>query len=181
MSGLPRVSVPGDSAAALQPIEMTDDPRFAPRVTRLAATSVVALGIIWFLAGAALSAEPLAINLALLGGWILMPTTLGLSLRWPRVRYAVVLPSALVSLALVAICLGFLPQNPAARLGWLLLTAGILFGGLLGVWFWFRFLPVPASLHAPFSAGRWSLIATHVALIVVGAVLAGLPLLRGTA
>ena len=180
MSGLPRVSAPDDRPTSLQPIEMTGDPRFAPRVMRLAGTSVVALGIIWFLAVATLRAEPTAINLALLGGWILMPATLGLSLRWPRARYAVVLPSALVSLALVAICLGFLPQNPLARLGWLLLTAGILFGGVLGVWFWFRFLPVPASLSSPFSAGRWTLIGAHVALIVLGAVLAGMPLLQGT-
>jgi hypothetical protein len=43
---------------------------------------------------------------------------------------------------------------------------------LLGLWFWYRLLPVPASLDDPFSPGRWTLIAVHIAAIVVGVVLA---------
>jgi hypothetical protein len=42
------------------------------------------------------------------------------------------------------------------------------FGGLLGAWFWFRLLPVPSGLAGPFSRGRLSLIALHVALTTLG-------------
>jgi hypothetical protein len=55
------------------------------------------------------------------------------------------------------------------------MTAGVLFGGMLGVWFWFRWLPVPRGLHEPFSRARWGLIGVHVSLIVAGI---GLVLLR---
>jgi hypothetical protein len=51
-------------------------------------------------------------------------------------------------------------------------TAGILLGSLLGLWFWYRLLPVPASLDDPFSPGRWTLVTAHIALIVVGLALA---------
>jgi hypothetical protein len=42
---------------------------------------------------------------------------------------------------------------------------------LMGAWFWFRMLPVPAALDDPAAAGRWALIAMHVTLIVTGLVL----------
>jgi hypothetical protein len=58
-----------------------------------------------------------------------------------------------------------------------LVTAGVLLGGVLGLWFWYRLLPVPAALDDPFSRGRWTLIAVHVSLIVVGLVLAAVELL----
>jgi hypothetical protein len=69
---------------------------------------------------------------------------------------------------LVALCLTALPSEPLARAGWVLVTAGILLGGVLGGWFWFRWLPVPASLDAPFAPGRWVLVAVHVSMIVAG-------------
>ena len=50
--------------------------------------------------------------------------------------------------------------------GWI--TAGVLLGGLLGIWFWFRWVPVPAWLDDPFSRGRWLFICAHVSLIVSG-------------
>ena len=103
-----------------------------------------------------------------------MPAILWFSLRRPRLRYGLALPSALVTAALLVICATALPADAFAQAGWLLLTAGILVGGLLGFWFWFRWLPVPASLHEPFAPGRWLLVAIHVALVVVGLLLAGL-------
>ena len=179
MLGPTRVVPTGDAQPARDPVEMTGDPPFARRVARLALTSIVALGVIWLLATTTLSVVP-PISLGLLGGWLLMPSLLGLSLRWSRIRYAVVVPAALVSLALLAICRGSLPEDPLARAGWLLITAGVLFGGLLGGWFWFRLLPVPRRLHFPFSFGRWILIGVHVSAIVLGLILASLAvLLRG--
>lgn len=157
------------------PVELSDDPRFAGRVRRLALTAVVALGAIWWLAVATLAA-PALIGGALLGGWILMPAILGASLARPPLRYALVVPASLVSAALVVICAAWLPANVVAAAGWVSITAGVLLGGVLGMWFWFRLVPVPAALDEPFSTGRLSLIGIHVALIVVGIVLAATPL-----
>lgn len=97
-----------------------------------------------------------------------MPSILGFSLRWPTLRYVLVLPSFLVSVGLLAVCAMTPPANRVARAGWLFITVGVLLGGLLGVWFWFRWLPVPGGLAHPFSRGRRTLIAIHVFLIVVG-------------
>ncbi len=152
---------------------MTADAAFAKRVTRLAITSALVLGCIWVLSAATLQAPPV-VGAALAGGWILMPSILGLSLRWPRLRYALLVPSALVAVALLAICATALPRDDLARIGWLLVTGGVLLGGVLGVWFWFRWLPVPTGLSDPFSPGRWALIAVHVSLIVAGLALVSL-------
>jgi len=161
----------------LEPVELTGDAAFARRVIRLAAVSSVALGVVWLLATVTLDAQPgLRASLAL--GWLLMPSILLLSLRRPRLRYALAIPSALVGMPLLIISANNLPEGQVARIGWLLLTAGILFGGVLGVWFWFRWLPVPASLDAPYSASRWALIGLHVALIVSGIVLVGVSALQ---
>jgi hypothetical protein len=97
-----------------------------------------------------------------------MPSILWLSLRHPKMRYALILPSSLVSFALLAICLTALPNEADSRTGWLLVTGGVLLGGLLGLWFWFRWLPVPAQLHDPFSAGRWALVCIHISMILAG-------------
>ncbi len=148
-------------------VELSADPAFAGRIRRLARTAVVALGLIWLAAVGTGVAGPV-LGAGLFAGWVLMPTLLWLSLRRPRLRYGLVLPSALVSFSLLAICLGGLPDDQLASAGWVLMTVGILLGGLLGFWFWFRWLPVPASLNAPFSPGRWLLIGLHVAGIVIG-------------
>jgi hypothetical protein len=106
-------------------------------------------------------------------GWVLMPTLLVVSLRKPLVRYALVAPSTLVGLGLVAICATALPGDGVAAAGWVIATAGILFGSVLGIWFWFRLLPVPPALDDPFSPWRWGLVATHVTLVVAGLALVG--------
>ena len=66
-----------------------------------------------------------------------------------------------------------------AGLGWLLILVGVVLGGLMGLWFWFRVVPVPTALDAPDGAGRWAIIAVHVGLIVVGIALAASALLAG--
>jgi hypothetical protein len=108
-----------------------------------------------------------------------MPALLFASLRDPRWRYVLVLPSTLVGVPLLAICAFWLPEGPVAAAGWLLVTAGILLGSVLGLWFWYRVLPVPAALDDPFSPGRWTLIGIHIALIVLGLMLGSAPLLTG--
>jgi hypothetical protein len=109
-------------------------------------------------------------------GWLTMPTILVASLARPRLRYVLVVPSTLVGTGLLAISAAWLPANVIAAAGWLLMTVGILLGGLLGIWFWFRVVPVPDVLDDPFSPGRMALIRVHIALIVVGLSLAALAL-----
>ena len=162
--------------ARARPVELSDDRRMAGRVRRLARTAVVALGIIWWLAVSTLEAPPL-VGASLLIGWASMPTILMLSLRRPRLRYGLVLPSSLVGIPLLVVSALFLPTSPVAAAGWLLITAGILLGSAMGLWFWYRVLPVPRALDDAFSAGRIALIGVHVALIVVGATLASTGLL----
>ena len=154
-------------------VEMTADSRFAVRIIRLAATSVVALGLIWGFQHATLNA-PAFVGISLAAGWALMPVLLIASLRWPVTRYGLALPSTLVGFGLVAICLTALPPDwGAARIGWLMTTAGVLMGGVLGLWFWFRLAPVPRFLEDPFGPGRWTLVVVHIALIVAGLALIG--------
>lgn len=157
-------------ATAAQPVELTSDPAFAKRVIRLAMTSAVALGLICVLAAVTLETNR-GIRVSLALGWVLMPTILLLSLRRPVLRYALAVPSGLVGVALLLICAGDVPNGSIARAGWTLLTAGILVGSVLGIWFWFRWLPVPDRLHPPFSSGRWALIVLHVLLMTAGIVL----------
>lgn len=158
------------------PIELTDDRRIRHRVLRLAAVSLVALGLMAGLVAATLEAPP-AVLAGLVLGWVLMPVVLALSLSELRVRYLLVVPSSLVTLGLLAICIGWLPASPMAAAGWLLMTVGVALGGVLGLWLWFRLLPVPAALDDPLAPGRWALIAVHVALVVVGWALAATALL----
>ena len=161
----------------MAPVELSTDRRFAGRVLRLARTALVALGVIWALATTTLEAPPL-VSAALAAGWASMPTILLASLQRPRLRYALVLPSSLVGLPLLAISAAFLPSSMLAAAGWLLITAGILLGSIMGLWFWFRLLPVPAPLDDPFAPGRLGLIRTHIWLIVLGIGLAATGLLR---
>lgn len=149
-------------------VEMSDDVSFLSRVRRLGAVSSVALGLIWLLATHTTAPHNPAIDGALFVGWILMPTVLWTSIRRPQIRWWVFLPASLVTLGLVALCLTAMPSDSLAVSGWLLVTAGIVFGGLLGGWFWYRWLPVPSSLDDPFSKGRWALIGAHVLMIVAG-------------
>ena len=150
--------------------ELSADPRFAPRVVRLAATSAVALGLVW-LAASRLPDAPRWVPPCLLAGWLLMPTVLLLSLRRPPLRYLLTVPSLLVGLGLLAVCARALPPEPGAALGWVLLTTGIWLGGALGLCFWFRVAPVPLALDDPFSPARWGLVGLHVGLVVAGLLL----------
>ncbi len=147
-------------------IELTGDRLFTHRVRRLVAISTVALGVIW---GLAFLEEASAWILALLAvGWVSMPIILAASLHRPSLRYALVVPSGTVSVGLIGMVMAA-PEETVT--GWLLITAGILLGGLLGVWFWFRWLPVPRILDDPFGWPRVTLVGLHLALILVGAAL----------
>lgn len=152
------------------PVELTASPAVQGRVRRLTAVSAVALGLIFGLAVARLDA-PTAVAAALAAGWVLMPLTLAASLVRPLLRCGLVVPASLVSLGLLAVCAGWLPDRPVAAAGWVLLTVGVALGGGLGLWLWYRLLPVPARLDDPLSAGRWTLIAVHVGLILAGLLL----------
>jgi hypothetical protein len=152
---------------ASRPVELSPDARFAGRLRRLAAVSVPGLGSITLLAHLTLDV-PLALEASLAAGWILMPTLLLLSRARPLLRYALALPSTLVGLPLLAVCILVRPADAVAAAGWCALAAGILLGGVLGLWFWYRVLPVPAALDDPFAPGRWALVALHVGLVVGG-------------
>ena len=167
----------GTASARRVPVELSPDRRFERRVKRLAAVSAVALGSIWALAVSTLALPP-AIVAAFAAGWLLMPTILATSLWYPRLRYGLVLPASLVSIGLLAVCVGWLPAEPSIALGWILMTAGVALGGGLGLWFWYRVLPVPAALDDPFSPGRWTMVGVHVTLVVAGFALAALALLE---
>lgn len=157
------------------PVELSADRAFARRVRRLALVSLVALGIIRGLAVNTLDAPPV-VGFALLAGWVLMPAVLVASLAWPVARYGLVIPASLVTLGLLAIVVAWLPSSTVAATGWVLMLAGVALGGVMGLWLWYRLLPVPASLAEPFSPARWLLIGVHVGLIVAGMALASLPL-----
>lgn len=160
------------------PVELSANARMAGRIKRLGFVSLVALGLIWTLAVASLE-TPRLVKWALAAGWVLMPTILFASLSRPLLRYGLVLPGSLVGLGLLAICAWWLPADPLAAAGWLLITVGVSMGSALGLWFWFRLLPVPASLDDPYSTGRLGLIRVHIALIVAGLGLASTGLIRG--
>lgn len=152
------------------PIELTADPRLIRRVRRLAAVSSVALGLIAILAAATLEV-PDPIIVALFAGWLAMPTVLVVSLRRPEFRYGLAVPATLVTFGLGAIVIGWLPDQPIAAVGWVLILAGVLLGGLMGLWFWFRVVPVPARFDQPNAPGRSRLIAVHVGLVIIGLIL----------
>jgi hypothetical protein len=158
------------------PIELTSDRRVTGRVRRLAAISVVALGLIWGLASATLHA-PSAIGVVLALGWILMPAVLLWSLVAPGARYLLIAPASLQLVGLLAICVGWLPTAPIAAAGWVLMTAGVALGAVLGLLFWYRIAPVAPALDDPSARGRWALIGVHVGLVMVGWALAATALL----
>lgn len=147
-------------------IELTGDRLFRHRVRRLVAISSVALGVIWGLAF--VEEAPYWVLVLLAVGWVSMPTVLAASLSRPSLRYALVLPATSVSVGLVGMVVAA-PQDTVT--GWILIAAGILLGGFLGVWFWFRWLPVPRILDDPYGWPRVTLVGLHLALVLVGAAL----------
>lgn len=160
-----------DALRRQRPVELSTDARFAGRVRRLAATASVALGTIWGLALATTDA-PLPVSVALAAGWLLMPALLVGSLSRPLLRYALVVPATLVGLGLLAISVAWRPEPMLAAAGWPLMAIGVLLGGWMGLWFWYRPVAVPAAFDDPFSAARLALIRLHVGLIVGGWLLA---------
>lgn len=146
--------------------ELTGDRLFGHRVRRLVAISSVALGVIWGLAF--VEEASVWILVLLIVGWVSMPTILAASLSRPSLRYALVVPASAVSFGLIGMVRAASQDTVA---GWLLITAGILLGGFLGVWFWFRWLPVPRILDDPFGRPRVALVGLHLALILVGVAL----------
>jgi hypothetical protein len=148
---------------------MTIDPSFARRLKRLIAVSAVALGLIFLLAYNTSGAGWISYGL-LIGGWVSMPILLARSLERPMWRYLLAIPAGLVSSGLVIVAFGF-DGSSVAQIGWWSMTAGVLLGGTLGGWFWYRWMPVPRILDQPFSTGRWALIAVHAGLIVAGGAL----------
>lgn len=163
------------TSALGSPVELSGDPAFARRVRRLVGVSAVALGVVWLLAHAAPGVGAAA-EAALVAGWIAMPALLALSLARPRLRLLLALPAGLVGGALLDICLTALPAGGAARVGWPLITAGVLAGGGMGGWLWYRWMPVPRALAAPFSPARWALIGVHAAAVLAGMLLVALDL-----
>jgi len=139
------------------------------RVRRLTVVSLVALGAIAALA--ALGGASWFIIGLLVAGWVLMPSVLAWSLARPVARHLLVIPATLVSLALLALSLGWAEGVSGMQVGWLLVTAGVLLGGTLGLWTWYRVLPVPRALDDPVAPGRWALIGVHVALVLLGLVM----------
>jgi hypothetical protein len=111
---------------------------------------------------------PVCVLALLAVGWVSMPTILAASLSRPSLRYALVVPAGAVSFGLIGMVRAA-PQDTVT--GWLLITAGILLGGFLGIWFWFRWLPVPRILDNPFGWPRLVLVGLHLALVLVGATL----------
>lgn len=160
----------GPTAGQHHPVELSADQQFTARVVRLVMISAVALGVIWVLATAT-DGVARWILILLFAGWLAMPSLLAVSLIRPRTRYLLVVPAGLVTIGLTGICLTALPSSGAGRVGWPLLTAGILLGASLGGWFWYRWVPVPSAFAAPFSPGRWLLVTLHAGLIVAGAAL----------
>lgn len=152
-------------------VELTTDRLFEHRIRRLIVISTVALGVIW---GLAFADDAEVWVLVLLGiGWVTMPTILALSLRRPMLRYALLVPATAVSIGLI----GMVFTAPdSTDVGWLLVTLGILVGGALGAWFWFRWLPVPHALDDPYGAPRVALVGLHIGLVLIGVamVVAGL-------
>ena len=144
-------------------VELTADRLFAHRVRRLIVISTIALGIIW---GLAFTDDAEVWVLVLLGiGWVTMPTILGLSLRRPMLRYALLVPASAVSIGLIWMTL---TAPDSTDVGWLLITLGILVGGALGAWFWFRWIPVPRALDDPYGTPRVALVGLHTGLVLIG-------------
>jgi hypothetical protein len=49
-----------------------------------------------------------------------------------------------------------------------MITAGILLGGTLGMWFWYRMMPVPYELSDPYGTPRIALVGLHIGLVLAG-------------
>ncbi len=152
-------------------VELTRDRLFEHRVRRLVAISAVALGVIWALAFVGEGARWILVLLGI--GWVVMPTVLALSLSRPMTRFALVVPASAESIGLIAMTMS---APGSTVVGWAFVTAGILFGGSVGMWFWFRWLPVPRAFDDPFGFSRLVLVGVHVGLVLIGMTMVALGL-----
>lgn len=144
-------------------VELTTDALFQRRIRRLVAVSAVALGLIFWLA--VRDGAPWWVLAPIGAGWFLMPTFLAASLSKPSMRYLLVIPAATVGMGLIVMAL---TTDGSDQAGWVLMTFGILSGGTLGLWFWYRWLPVPRLFDDPFGWPRLILLAGHVGLMLYG-------------
>jgi hypothetical protein len=144
-------------------IELTTNPWMTRRVHRLIFVSSVALGVI---TGLAVSNDgPTWAVLAIAFAWFAMPTALWASVDRPVLRYLLVVPALSASVGLIGMAIA---TSGVVTAGWLIVLIGISTGGMLGMWFWYRFLPVPYSLDDPYGTPRLSLLAIHIALVLIG-------------
>ena len=163
--------------ASWLPVELTHDRASSVASDGWRSSARSRSGLIWALVVTSLDA-PAVVDVGFAAGWLLMPSTLVASLaaadapvraRRPRVAGLARPPGGLSS----AGC----PPTPVAATGWLAYPdGGRRLGAGLGLWFWYRLLPVPAALDDPFSAGRWALVGAHIGLVVAGAILAAIAL-----
>ncbi len=146
-------------------LEFTHDRAFEARIRRLSVVSLVALAVIMGLA--IRDDAPPGVVLLLVAGWILMPTLLRLSLLRPGLRYGLAVPATLYAGGLTLFSL----SDPPSAAGWWIITGALWFGALLGMWLWFRWLPVPRPLADPFGPARLALVAIHISAVLVGVAL----------
>ena len=144
-------------------VELTRDPAFTRRVRRLVWISSIALGVITLLAVRD-DASAWVIVLMLVG-WLLMPVLLHLSIDNPRLRRGLLVPGTSFTLGGLGMAVATVG---ALSVGWWLIAAGLMLGGTQGVWFWFRWMPVPGHLDDPFAWPRLGVVGVHVALLLVG-------------
>jgi hypothetical protein len=149
------VSVP-EAGQAVR-IELSNEPRFSRRVRRLGVVSLVAPGLIWWVAATRL-ATPQPLLVAQLAGWWLMPAVPFASLPFPSIRPPLIIPATLITAPVLAIVAGRLPGQPIAGLGWLLVAAGLLLGDLMGGCSGFVGSPcqMPSMSHSALHAGASS-------------------------
>lgn len=147
-------------------VELTHDPSFEARIRRLSVVSLIALGTITWLAIRDDASMPVVLLLAT--GWILMPTVLRASLRRPALRYGLSIPATLVAGGLTLFSATLPDGGGSSVAGWWTITASLWFGALLGMWLWFRWLPVPERLAEPFGFARLVLVSVHIGGVVVG-------------
>jgi hypothetical protein len=154
------------ASGARSGVELTGDRMFSHRIRRLVGVSLVALGVITWLAVRS-EGSNWAITLLVIG-WILMPTLLFVSLSMPLLRYLLVVPGTTVSIGLIGMTVG---ADGTEALGWFLIFLGITVGGLMGMWFWYRWVPVPRMLDDPYGWPRLTVLALHIGFILIGAAL----------
>jgi membrane associated rhomboid family serine protease len=157
--------------------ELTADERFAWRIRRLSVVAVLALGAIFGM-WAAITERQTAAGILLGSAWLGMPSILWTSLRWPALRYLLTVPASLAITGMLVAALFGPPGGVLGRAGWLITLSGLLVGGTLGAWLWYRWFPVPRVLDDPFSRTRWLLVGVHIALVTGGLALMAVELLR---